>query len=479
MMKARFLPSFALILVFLVTSVIYAAAQEVGQVFNLLPTGRILALEDQTENGVHPRFSSLSARITGNEIDSVSSHLLFIPYSGKNDKSGPQPLLAPTSLTLTPVSHIRIDLLWQDNTYIESGYQVERAPAGSSQFVLIATLPPDTTNYRNEALSAATSYSYRVRAMGTSGYTSYTDVATASTLAVPNTIPAAPSNLQATNITETTTYLSWTDNSNNEEGFTVWMFEPPGDYRKLGVVGADVTGVTITDLRSGGLFYFRIDAFNAAGSSPRTAEVKVQTLSNTTAARFVNNTSHPIIFLEVDGEQHFPISPYGILPGSYYEVTLSPGSHSFLARNGFWQSTYQRFEMYEWYGSFDVSSGSILTLTFQDPSIEQLMTNFSSSAYWEGFFWSGSPVMYHSSGFCFYSNGKFRYYKDNVQQYTGTYTLLSRGELFISFRTVGGTNIYDGSLYEQFGRFDMYNGPSDWQLIDYVRNDSAACPASP
>src|SRR5204863_5765028 len=57
----------------------------------------------------------------------------------------------------------------------------------------------------------------------------------------PSTPPAAPTGLTATALTPSGIDLAWTDNANNETGFTVESRSPTGTYQEIGTVGANVT----------------------------------------------------------------------------------------------------------------------------------------------------------------------------------------------------------------------------------------------
>ncbi len=103
-----------------------------------------------------------------------------------------QPPSAPTNLVATPVSVSRIDLNWTastDNVGVAS-YLVEREEPGAANFVQIGTT--NTVAYSDFGLSANSSYSYRVRAMDTSGNLSgYSGVAVAATPSAPGSLVAA------------------------------------------------------------------------------------------------------------------------------------------------------------------------------------------------------------------------------------------------------------------------------------------------
>jgi hypothetical protein len=390
--------------------------------------------------------------------------------------------MAPSALSALGASQTSIRLTWQDNANNESGFQIERTPVGVSNWASVGATLADQSSYLDQNLTPSTAYTYRVRATGATGASAYCAPATGSTLALPSTRPASPTNLQASNTTDSSTYLTWQDNANNETGFRVERLLYPGDFVEIGRLGENVTAVQVIDLPAGASVRFRITAYNAVGISDPPSDGSNVRLVNTasaygTALRFQNNTSHPIIYLTVDGQQQFPRSPLGILSGNYYEAPVAAGIHTYEVRNGFWQDNGVPFYMYTWRGTVSITSGT-QQLNFSDPTIQQIMTDFKANARWSGSFWAGNPIWIHDAAFCFYTNGKFRYYEDGYQKATGTYGNYQKGSLYDTFvATYAGGPAYQAMLYEQFGQFDMSNGPAGWTQIQYTREVGVTCSA--
>ena len=102
------------------------------------------------------------------------------------------PPTAPTGLTATAVGpdadQPRAGRPSTDNVGV-TGYRVERCQgAGCTNFAQIAT--PTATSYSDTGLAPSTTYRYRVRAVDAAGNLSaYSDIATATTPAVPDTTP--------------------------------------------------------------------------------------------------------------------------------------------------------------------------------------------------------------------------------------------------------------------------------------------------
>jgi hypothetical protein len=73
--------------------------------------------------------------------------------------------------------------------------------------------------------------------------------------------------------------LTWDDASSDEAGFEIERKEgAEGRYRKIGTVGANVTEYTDSGLKPGGVYYYRVRAYNAKGFySAYAAEIRVET----------------------------------------------------------------------------------------------------------------------------------------------------------------------------------------------------------
>jgi hypothetical protein len=78
----------------------------------------------------------------------------------------------------------------------------------------------------------------------------------------------------ATSFAQTATQdinLSWTDNSNNEDGFGIERAaDPAGPFTQIGSVGADVTAYVDQGLPPATRFCYRVRAFNKIGFSDYT-----------------------------------------------------------------------------------------------------------------------------------------------------------------------------------------------------------------
>jgi uncharacterized delta-60 repeat protein len=108
-------------------------------------------------------------------------------------KYDPGLLDPPTTLTAQAATNSSANLAWVDNSGNEDGFSIERcANQGCTDFAEIATTAAGVTSHTDSGLTPGNYYSYRVRAVsGSSGYSHYSNVATALTVVVNFSAPAA------------------------------------------------------------------------------------------------------------------------------------------------------------------------------------------------------------------------------------------------------------------------------------------------
>lgn len=139
---------------------------------------------------------------------------------------------APSNFTYKPNSAGQFMLSWQDNSNNEDGFCIERSsnsggllPSKSNlpeikgllNYVHIATLPPNSTQYLDLNVSEQSSYSYRVYSFGTAGISVADKDETQ-----PNAIPLkAPTGLTGYLLSTTLLKLCWQDNSNAEDNYVI------------------------------------------------------------------------------------------------------------------------------------------------------------------------------------------------------------------------------------------------------------------
>ncbi|MCO4815297.1 MAG: fibronectin type III domain-containing protein [Flavobacteriales bacterium] len=97
----------------------------------------------------------------------------------------------------------------------------------------------------------------------------------------PVTIPAAPTTLSATAVSSSSIDLAWTDNATDENGYNIERSIDGTNFSLVGSVGTDVVTYSDNALNALTLYYYRVVAFNSAGSSSYSNIANATTLENT------------------------------------------------------------------------------------------------------------------------------------------------------------------------------------------------------
>ena len=191
-------------------------------------------------------------------------------WSTSTDTQAPT---APANLAASNVAQTTLTLAWTastDNVGV-TGYDIYK------NGTLLTSVT--TTTYNVTSLTAATAYSFYVKAKDAAGNTS----AASSTINVTTTsasdtqAPTAPTNLAATNVAQTTLTLGWTASTDNV-GVTGY------DIYKNGALLTSVTTTTysVTGLTAATAYSFYVKAKDAAANiSVASSTINVTTASST------------------------------------------------------------------------------------------------------------------------------------------------------------------------------------------------------
>jgi len=174
----------------------------------------------------------------------------------------------PINLTATTVASMQVDMSWVDNSNNEVGFRIERSDDGGTMWNQVGQTVANVMTFSNTGLAPGTGYMYRVYAFNAVGDSANpTNVLAVTTTT--GTPPVAPSNLVVTNRTQSSLTLGWTDNSTNEDGFTVQIATDKNFSQSLQTftVGANAIEYMFYPLAPNTKYFMRVSAFNAAGSS--------------------------------------------------------------------------------------------------------------------------------------------------------------------------------------------------------------------
>jgi YVTN family beta-propeller protein len=205
-----------------------------------------------------------------NQVDSVLDYQEAKPAALGNFIGSICVPEAPTGLEVIAETDLKITLSWTDNSFDEVGFEICRKrktlPSDSCDedpqdtCDAVFELGSNVTSYEDTTdLSESTTYLYYVRAINSRGSTAY--ICSSAT-----TYPAAPTDLSANAVSSQRIDLSWTYNSQGEEGFVIQRkrgSDATGEYKTIDTVGADVTSYSDTkELSEYSTFSYRVYAFD-------------------------------------------------------------------------------------------------------------------------------------------------------------------------------------------------------------------------
>jgi titin len=215
----------------------------------------------------------------GNEYSNYSNEA-FATTEGK-PQNGNSNLKAPSELRAIVVSEREVELRWRDNSDNEEGFKIERRTL-SSDYQVIAKTVTDTNYYSDKTVTPKTFYYYRVKAFNSSGESPYSnevlvETRTEPTPPIEEKVPLAPSDLTG-KVENNTIYLNWKDNSDNEEGFRLYMaINSLDSYALYAQLAENETSYEDSQLYiAGNTYYFKVAAFNKAGESAPSNEIMLR-----------------------------------------------------------------------------------------------------------------------------------------------------------------------------------------------------------
>uniref|UniRef100_UPI003B3A304E fibronectin type III domain-containing protein n=1 Tax=Spirosoma sp. TaxID=1899569 RepID=UPI003B3A304E len=316
-----------------------------GATFNSLPVGTLAFTANAsgdisgkyTNSGLTPSATYQYRVRAKTPFESAFSNLFTITMPAVPITSP----AVPTNLVASATSASQINLTWNDASNNEDGFDIERSTDnvawGNSVSVGV-----NTTTYAVNGLNASTKYFFRVRAKNSVGTSGWSNVADATTQAPPVTItkPTTPTSLKATASSTTQIDLSWTDASNNEEGFDIERSADNVTWGNSASAGVNAVTYAATGLNASTKYYFRVRSKNSAGASEwsNVAEATTQATSTTTltapsnlTVSLVNNVALLVWQDNTANETGFQVEQS--VNGGNFEKLVELGANVFLYKD--------------------------------------------------------------------------------------------------------------------------------------------------
>jgi len=183
-----------------------------------------------------------------------------IVYATTTTSTSTGTLTAPTSLIATVASSNQIYLTWNPVSYA-TYYYLFRATSPSGTYSIVAV--PTTTSYTDSSLSLNTPYYYKVQAVNTTGPSSDSLIAYATTNS--SSALSAPTNLTATVTSTNQIYLTWNPVSYATYYSVFRATSPSGTYTNIAV--PTTPSFTDSSLSLNTPYYYKVQAVNTAGPS--------------------------------------------------------------------------------------------------------------------------------------------------------------------------------------------------------------------
>lgn len=170
---------------------------------------------------------------------------------------------APTNLThIVPSGVNYVRLQWQDNSNNETAFVIEKEGSTVGEFNEVTRLPPNVTQYDTFVVPTQ-QLKYRVRALNGVGSS------LSNTITVPATyiLPPVPTNVNISDITQTTAKLTFTDVATDETNYILNKKNNQNTYQLFATLPANSNTYNITGLSPSTEYSFMLMAKNSVGNS--------------------------------------------------------------------------------------------------------------------------------------------------------------------------------------------------------------------
>jgi len=221
-------------------------------------------------------FNSKGQSDYSNEI-LVQTKLIGGDPGDPTDPNDPPP--APSDLA-GELKDGEVVLTWKDNSISEDGYRVYVSIGDFNNYALYKDLPKDSITFSDKNLNIpGNTFFFKVTAFNVNGESVPSNEIMVRIKALnEGTAPVSPTNLAIVQVYEKDVVLEWKDNSDNEEGFRLERRKATeGKFEVVKELPENMTAYRDEKLEEGSVYFYRVFAFNSAGSSNTSNTVEVKT----------------------------------------------------------------------------------------------------------------------------------------------------------------------------------------------------------
>ncbi|MDP8239089.1 MAG: hypothetical protein P9X24_08365 [Candidatus Hatepunaea meridiana] len=258
------------------------------------------AVEQQSEWNIVALLSSDTQVYTDADLaEGVEYHYRVSAFQGDNYSAPSNVAIvtthpkAPQNLIITTVSYSTVNLVWEDISEVETGYEIQRRQGINGDFETIIHLSDDTDAYFDTNLSRNGRYFYRIRAQLDTINSLWSNEAKASTV-------PAPSGLLGKALSDSSIWLGWRDNSSNETGYRINRnSDNTNNWNTTWTLNAGTEAFTDLNVHEGGIYWYFVLALfeNATSQTTDTIEVRTPPETPTDLVAFYDGDAEIVIHL--------------------------------------------------------------------------------------------------------------------------------------------------------------------------------------
>ncbi len=267
------------------TEIIYNLINPSGIKFiELYVNGQFVRNFPPAQNGNKP---VIQLNIDSSQINQkISYYLIYYDLNNSSVKSKvmsniligePQiPPSAPYDLTVVQLASGENNISWKDSSTVVDKYEVWRKTGLYGDFALWKTTSEGILSLNDENINPDSIYFYKVRGFNQFGVSGFSTIENSEGVgSTGNLLP--PTNLTAVYIDSGKIFLSWQDNSTNENNFEIERRYPSTSFAPLVILVRNSTQFTDSiGVYPGTEFYYKVEAFSDTDTSwSNTVYIKV------------------------------------------------------------------------------------------------------------------------------------------------------------------------------------------------------------